>query len=318
MTAAGFRIVSGGTDNHIVLVDTFSKGITGKVAEAALGQAGITVNKNAIPFDKNPPMVASGVRLGTPAVTTAVGWAKRRWTSRRLHRARPGLAGRRHGAVQGDQDRNRAVVPEVPAVPGTPSLVSAVEAAFANGGVLARAVENFEPRAGQRAMALAVAETLNEGGVLLAEAGTGTGKTLACICVPRDPEPPARAGLHRHEEPAGAESTSKTCRCCARRSASPVKATYMKGRANYLCLHRLDRAWASPRRASRLRVDGVTSGGTGHRNGRPLRAARPAGRLVAVARRLGHRRDLPRQRAARSTRSVTSPRCVSAPRKPTW
>ena len=70
MTAAGFRIVSGGTDNHIVLVDTFSKGITGKVAEAALGQAGITVNKNAIPFDKNPPMVASGVRLGTPAVTT--------------------------------------------------------------------------------------------------------------------------------------------------------------------------------------------------------------------------------------------------------
>ena len=70
MTAAGFRIVSGGTDNHIVLVDTFSQGITGKAAEAALGTAGITVNKNAIPFDKNPPMVASGVRLGTPAVTT--------------------------------------------------------------------------------------------------------------------------------------------------------------------------------------------------------------------------------------------------------
>jgi glycine hydroxymethyltransferase len=70
MIAAGFRVVSGGTDNHIVLVDVFSKGITGKVAEAALGQAGITVNKNAIPFDQNPPMVASGVRLGTPAVTT--------------------------------------------------------------------------------------------------------------------------------------------------------------------------------------------------------------------------------------------------------
>ncbi len=70
MSAAGFRIVSGGTDNHIVLVDVFSKGITGKAAEAALGQAGITVNKNAIPFDQNPPMVASGIRLGTPAVTT--------------------------------------------------------------------------------------------------------------------------------------------------------------------------------------------------------------------------------------------------------
>ena len=67
---AGFRIVSGGTDNHLALVDTFSKGITGKAAEAALGKAGITVNKNTIPFDQNSPMVASGIRIGTPAVTT--------------------------------------------------------------------------------------------------------------------------------------------------------------------------------------------------------------------------------------------------------
>jgi glycine hydroxymethyltransferase len=70
LTLSGFRLVSGGTDNHLMLVDVFSKGITGKVAEAALGKAGITVNKNAIPFDQNPPMVASGVRIGTPAVTT--------------------------------------------------------------------------------------------------------------------------------------------------------------------------------------------------------------------------------------------------------
>ena len=70
LSAAGFRIVSGGTDNHLMLVDVFSKGITGKVAEAALGKAGITVNKNAIPFDQNPPMTASGIRVGTPAVTT--------------------------------------------------------------------------------------------------------------------------------------------------------------------------------------------------------------------------------------------------------
>ena len=62
--------MSGGTDNHLVLLDVFSKGLTGKVAEAALGRAAITVNKNAIPFDTNPPMVASGIRLGTPAVTT--------------------------------------------------------------------------------------------------------------------------------------------------------------------------------------------------------------------------------------------------------
>jgi glycine hydroxymethyltransferase len=66
----GFRIVSGGTDNHLMLVDVFSKGVTGKAAEAALGKAGITVNKNAIPFDQNPPMVASGIRIGTPALTT--------------------------------------------------------------------------------------------------------------------------------------------------------------------------------------------------------------------------------------------------------
>jgi glycine hydroxymethyltransferase len=70
ITSHGFRLVSGGTDNHLMLVDVFSKGLTGKVAEAALGRAGITVNKNAIPFDRNPPMVASGIRVGTPAVTT--------------------------------------------------------------------------------------------------------------------------------------------------------------------------------------------------------------------------------------------------------
>ena len=70
LAGQGFRIVSGGTDNHLMLVDVFSRGLTGKVAEAALGRAGITVNKNAIPFDQNPPMVASGIRIGTPAVST--------------------------------------------------------------------------------------------------------------------------------------------------------------------------------------------------------------------------------------------------------
>jgi glycine hydroxymethyltransferase len=70
LAAAGFRLVSGGTDNHLMLVDVFTRGLTGKVAEAALGKAGITVNKNVIPFDQNPPMVASGIRVGTPAVTT--------------------------------------------------------------------------------------------------------------------------------------------------------------------------------------------------------------------------------------------------------
>jgi len=66
----GWRLVSGGTDNHLMLVDVFAKGITGKVAEKALDRAGITVNKNTIPFDTNSPMVASGIRIGTPALTT--------------------------------------------------------------------------------------------------------------------------------------------------------------------------------------------------------------------------------------------------------
>lgn len=70
LAAEGFRIVSGGTDTHLMLVDVFAKGMFGSEAEKTLGEAGITVNKNAIPFDVNPPMKPSGVRIGTPAVTT--------------------------------------------------------------------------------------------------------------------------------------------------------------------------------------------------------------------------------------------------------
>ena len=67
---AGFRVISGGTDTHLMLIDVFAKGMLGSEAEAALGKAGITVNKNAIPFDVNPPLKPSGVRIGTPAMTT--------------------------------------------------------------------------------------------------------------------------------------------------------------------------------------------------------------------------------------------------------
>jgi glycine hydroxymethyltransferase len=70
IAAEGYRIVSGGTDTHVMLVDVFQKGMFGSEAEHALGEAGITVNKNAIPYDTNPPMKPSGIRIGTPALTT--------------------------------------------------------------------------------------------------------------------------------------------------------------------------------------------------------------------------------------------------------
>ncbi|SFS03031.1 serine hydroxymethyltransferase [Granulicella pectinivorans] len=70
VAAEGYRIISGGTDTHLMLIDVFSKGMYGSEAEVALGAAGITVNKNAIPYDTNPPMKPSGIRIGTPALTT--------------------------------------------------------------------------------------------------------------------------------------------------------------------------------------------------------------------------------------------------------
>ena len=70
LAAEGYRIISGGTETHLMLVDVFAKGMLGSEAEKALGEAAITVNKNAIPFDTNPPMKPSGIRIGTPALTT--------------------------------------------------------------------------------------------------------------------------------------------------------------------------------------------------------------------------------------------------------
>jgi glycine hydroxymethyltransferase len=70
LVSHGYNIISGGTDNHLMLVDLRNKGVTGKDAEIALEQSGITVNKNAVPFDDKPPLVTSGIRIGTPAVTT--------------------------------------------------------------------------------------------------------------------------------------------------------------------------------------------------------------------------------------------------------
>jgi ATP-dependent DNA helicase DinG len=135
-------------------------------------------------------------------------------------------------------------VSEVPALPGTPGLRRAVEAAFADDGPLVRAVDQFEPRAGQRAMAEAVADTIEHGGVLLAEAGTGTGKTLAYLV-------PAILSRQRVLISTGTKNLQeqiyfKDLPALRGALGVPFRATYMKGRANYLCLHRLDQLRAHP------------------------------------------------------------------------
>jgi ATP-dependent DNA helicase DinG len=135
-------------------------------------------------------------------------------------------------------------VREVPAVPGTPGLKAAVEAAFADDGPLVRAVDQFEPRAGQRAMAAAAADTLLHGGVLLAEAGTGTGKTLAYLV-------PAILNRQRVLISTGTKNLQeqiyfKDVPALRAALGVPFTAAYMKGRANYLCLHRLDQLRAHP------------------------------------------------------------------------
>ena len=110
----GYKIVSGGTDNHLFLVDLIDKDITGKDADAALGRAHITVNKNAVPNDPRPPFVTSGLRIGTPAVTTR-GFRKREVVE---------LAGldRRHARRRTTSERSIAKVRrrcrDVPALPG--------------------------------------------------------------------------------------------------------------------------------------------------------------------------------------------------------
>jgi glycine hydroxymethyltransferase len=105
LAGEGFRIISGGTDTHLMLVDVFSKGMLGSEAEKALGVAAITVNKNAIPFDTNPPMKPSGIRIGTPALTTRgmmEGEMRQigRWIAEALlRRADAGVLGRIHKQV---------------------------------------------------------------------------------------------------------------------------------------------------------------------------------------------------------------------------
>ena len=216
-SAPGFRLVSGGTDNHLMLVDVFSKGITGKVAEAALGKAGITVNKNAIPFDQNPPMVASGIRIGTPAVTTRGMREPEMDVDRRAHRAR---AARRRTTIAalGDGPRRKSrrcagssrctrnagsSDPDRRHGPRRDDLASPWRTCSRPAAARAR-VPDFEPRAGQVEMAAAVARVVR-GRRRPPRRSRHRHRQDARLPRPRDPQPPARAHLDRHQEPPGAD-----------------------------------------------------------------------------------------------------------------
>ena len=129
-------------------------------------------------------------------------------------------------------------MPDVPALPGTGRLVAAVARAFADDGPIARALPQFEPRDGQRRMAAAIAAILEDGGVLLAEAGTGTGKTMAYLV-------PAILSGHRVLVSTGTKNLQeqiygKDVPVLREALGVPFTATCMKGRANYLCLHRFE------------------------------------------------------------------------------
>ena len=123
---AGASIVSGGTDNHLMLVDVRPLGVTGKEADAALGQVRITVNKNTIPYDPNPPMIGSGVRVGTPAVTSrGMGEAEMRDIARLIV---DGIAARGDEAAQEEIRRRVALIADRFPVPGLPGTRAVAEA----------------------------------------------------------------------------------------------------------------------------------------------------------------------------------------------
>ena len=140
-------------------------------------------------------------------------------------------------------------MPEVPAVSRTPDLTRAVAEAFSDGGALARVVEGYEPREGQRRMAEAVASALERGGTLLAEAGTGTGKTLGYLI-------PAILSRHRVLVSTGTKNLQeqiyfKDLPALRTALGVPFTATLMKGRSNYLCLHRWELERERPERSDR-------------------------------------------------------------------
>ena len=321
LSAAGFRLVSGGTDNHLMLVDVFSKGLTGKVAEAALGKAGITVNKNAIPFDQNPPMVASGIRIGTPAITSrGMREPEMDTIGELIARA---LASpdddRALGAVRG---RSRSPVPEVPAVSGGLKaharwlgLALKVASALAPGGPIARALPGFEARPGQ----------LADG----RRRGRRVRRRAACSSPRREPARARRSPTSSRRSSAASacsspparrtsrsRSTSRTSRCSPQSLGVKFTATYMKGRGELPLpapVRGVPRQPGLPharRHAPRQPDRGVAEA---DRHRRPGRGRGPSRGPAASGTRSPPARRTASAPTARTSTSATSRACASAP-----
>ena len=292
LAADGFRLVSGGTDNHLMLVDVFSKGITGKEAEQALDQAGITVNKNAIPFDTNPPMAASGIRIGTPGRDDArhegSGDGPDRRDSSLACSPRPTMT-RVLAMVKAEVE---ALCRTFPLYPERQRSIDRPSTAVVRGRTGRSPRELAALRAARRPAHDGAAPwptTLEHGGVLLAEAGNRH-RQDAGLPGPGHPQRPARARLHRHQEPAGADLLQGPAGPAAARSGVPFTATYMKGRANYLCLHRLRARRAAQRPGSVGRPAGAdrAPGPRPAETGDRAELEDLPGELAALERHLGH------------------------------
>ena len=325
---AGFRIVSGGTDNHLLLVDVLLRRAHRQGPRRRSRRAGITVNKNAIPFDTQPPMKASGIRIGTPALTT-------RGMKEDEMRQIAGLISEAladpedesaHAAIRGSASKKlceRFPIYEHRLVRSKAqsecrSKARVAQEVFGPDGLIARHHSNYEYRPGQVEMAEAVDDALTDGGVALIEAGTGTGKTLAYLSR-RSPRAAASSSRPRPRT-FRSSSTRKTSRSFKRSSPATFRAACMKGRSNYLCLHRLKMADEMPLLQGLDEVDyfdDVRRWAGDDRDGRPRRADRPA-RKTSPSGRTSTRAPTPASaRTAPSSMRASSRACGRQPQRPT-
>ena len=290
-----------------MLVDVFSKGLTGKVAEAALGKAGITVNKNAIPFDQNPPMVASGIRIGTPAVTSRGMGEPEMDRDRRLHRARARRRPEDDAALAMVRTEVEALCRKFPLYPeaseldGRGRLPRSRPAARWRGrsrrSSRARRSSRWPARSSQRLRRRRRA----------ARRSRNRHRQDARLPHSRDSQPPPRARLDRHQEPPGADLLQGSPG--APRGPRRALHRHLHEGARQLSLPAPLRSLARQRRHPRLRRDAVDPDDrrlvARQRDRRSRRARGSARGLAVLERHLRERGELHRRRVSAATTTAS-------------